>query len=377
MQNKRNTFLIKLATGAVTLTALGWFAVFLSRPVAIVAPVKPGRAINAVPGSVTVFAESRMELKTEISGRVLQSDLDPGRVVRKGDFLVLIDPGDLELEIQRLENDLDAHNKRVAVGSALKIELENARDELANVQRLVQLGSRSESDLIRQQRAFKQMEQRVALEEVENKQKGDTLENMLRLKKRQLAKMTITAPFDGVISQVFARPGDLIDSNAPIAILISTSRTVECKVSEENFSGIRVGQKASVRFLGYGPQLYGASVAKVLPTADPETQRYIVHVNVDLPAEKLVPGLTGEISIVIGERDAKTVVPRRALRGSDLLVVRGGAVERRTVQVGYVGLNQAEVLQGIQPGDLVVVEDLDRFQSGDRVRTEQVKSERP
>lgn len=368
MASKRNPLLARFLFAGLLVAAAAWAFMYFSRPVAIVTAASPGRAVDAVPGSVTVLAEYRMLIKTEASGRVARSELDPGRSVRKDDFLVALDPADLELEIQRLENDLEAHRRRIEVGSALKIELENARDELTAVERLVQLGSRSNTDLVRQQRMVKQIEQKIALEEVENLQKSETLENLLRVKRRALAKMTVLAPFDGVISQVFARPGDLIEASSPIAEVISTSRTVEARISEENFSGVRVGQKASVRFLGYGPQLYGASITKVLPTADPETQRYVVHVNVDLAPEKLVPGLTGEISIVIGERDAQTIVPRRALRGNDLLVVAGGRIERRTVRLGYVGLNQVEVLEGIKPGELVVVEELDRFQPGDRVR---------
>jgi RND family efflux transporter MFP subunit len=368
--------LLRVLIALAVLIAAGWVVTYFMRPVAVVAAAAPGRAGNFVPGSVTVVAEYRILLKTEIAGRVVRSELDPGRTVKKGDFLVAIDTGDLELDIQRIENDLEAHQKRMQVGSALKIELENAKDELAAVERLVQLGNKSSTDLVRQQRATKQIEQKVALEEVENKQKGDTLENLLKVKRRQLAKMTMLAPFDGVVSQVFARVGDLIDNNAPIAEVIATSRTVEARISEENFSGIRVGQKASVRFLGYGTQLYGASVAKVLPTADPETQRYIVHIDVDLPPEKLVPGLTGEVNIVLGERDSKTNIPRRALRGSDVLVVKDGKVQRRTVKVGYVALNSVEILEGLQPGDEVIVEELERFQAGDRVRSQTLSTER-
>lgn len=369
MPNKPSSKLaLRLGLVALVLAAGAWVIVYFSRPVAVVAPAKPGIAIDAVPGSVTVMAEYRMLVKTEIAGRVIRSELDPGKRVKQGDFLVAIDPGDLELAIQQIEADLDAQKRRMQVGSAIKIELDNAKDELANIERLVQLGSRSSNDLVKAQRVMKQVEQKVALEEVENKQKLDTLENLLAVKRRQLAKMTMRAPFDGVIAQVFARPGDLIDPNAFIAELISTSRTVEARISEENFSGIAVGQQASVRFLGYGSQLYGASVAKVLPTADAETQRYLVHLSVDLPPEKLVPGLTGEVSIIIGKRDAKTNIPRRALRSNEVLVVADGKVSRRTVKVGYVGLNQAEVLDGLRQGDFVIVEDLDRFQPGDRVR---------
>ena len=360
----------KLALAAAGLLLAGWAVTYFLRPVALVEPVLMDKPVNAVPASVSVEAEYLMDLKSEIPGRVARSELDIGRVVHKGDFLFALDTGDLELEIKQIESDLEAHKQTIAVGSSLKLELANAKDELANKERLAKLGNLSDSELTKQQRVVQQAEQKVALEEVGNKQKTETYTNTLAVKRRQLAKMTFTAGFDGVISQVLARPGDLIAANAPVATIISTSRTVEAKVSEENFSGIRVGQKASVRFLGYGNQLYGASVTKVLPTADPETQRYIVYLNVDLPPEKLVPGLTGEVSIVIGQRDAPaTVVPRRALRGNELFIVDHGRVELRKVKLGFVALNFAEILDGVKPGELVLVEELDKFQDGDRVRT--------
>jgi RND family efflux transporter MFP subunit len=363
--------IVVLAVVAIAGTA----GYYYSRPVAKVAPVVVGRAINAVPGSVTIYAEYQMDLKTEIGGRVLKSKLDPGLHVHEGDFLVQFDPGDLDLEIERIESEYNAHKSRVAVGSSVKLELETVREQLDNLERLFKLGNASESQVTQQKRILRQHEQTVELEAVENKLKTEGYENTLKVKRRQLEKMTVRAPFDGVISAVYARPGDLIGGNAPIATLISTSRTVEAKISEENFAGLAIGQKASVRFLGYGPQLYGASVTKILPTADPQSQRYIVHLDVDLPPDKLVPGLTGEVSIVVGEHEAAAIVPRRALRGSQLLVASNGRVEVRNVTLGYVVLNQAEILSGVSKGELVITDELDRYQPGDHIRTEELKTE--
>lgn len=363
-----------LVFGAIlAASVVGFF--YFSRTVAVVAPARPGEARSTVPGSITVIVEPRMPLKSEISGRVVRSELDPGRVVKKGDFLVAIDPGDLQLDIARIESDLEAHKRRMAVGSSLKIELENLRDDLENVERLAKLGNRSPADLTRQQRIVRQMEQRVALEEVENRNKQDQLENLLAMRRRQLGKMIIVAPFDGVVSKVFAYPGTLIDESAVIAEVISTNRTVEARISEENFSGIRIGQSATVRFLGYGSELFAAQVAKIFPTADAETQRYIVYLDVDIPTERLMPGLTGEVSIVVGKRAAQALVPRRALRGSELFVVKNGRVERRLVQIGYVALNQVEIIEGVEPDEEVIVENLDQFKAGDRVRTRSSKTD--
>jgi multidrug efflux pump subunit AcrA (membrane-fusion protein) len=79
------------------------------------------------------------------------------------------------------------------------------------------------------------------------------------------------------------------------------------------------------------------------------------------------------VSIVVGERDAHALVPRRAVFGSSVYVVAEGRVIRRKVELGYVSLNIVEVTKGLQTGDLVVVEDIDKFRDGDRVSAEIVK----
>lgn len=345
---------------------------FFMRPTAKVVAVTKDRAISLIPGSVTVRAEYQMELKSETSGRVIKSELDPGEPVKTGQVLVQLDPADLDLEIEHIQSEYDAKKKSIAVGSSIKLQLQNAQDALENHERLTKAGNYPQAELEKERRDVKQIEQRLELEKVTNEKEIEAFENTLKVKRRQRDKMTITAQFDGVVSQVYARPGDLIGQSAAIAIIISSSRTVEAKISEENFSGIKIGQKASVRFLGYGTKIYEAKVTKILPTADPETQRYIVHLEVKIEPEKLVPGLTGEVLITVGEREGQAIIPRRGLFGNNVFVVEDGRVRLRTVEVGYVSLTAVEILKGLKPGEMVIVEQLDRFRDGERVRTEVV-----
>jgi RND family efflux transporter MFP subunit len=183
--------------------------------------------------------------------------------------------------------------------------------------------------------------------------------------------MTITSPSDGVVTAVVARVGDLIDRNATIATIIAVGRTVEAKLSEENFAAVRLGQKAAVRFLTYGADHYNAVVSKILPSADPATQRYTVYLDVVMPEGRaLVPGITGEVSIIIAERANAVIIPRRALVGEYVYVVESGQLALRKVVKGYDSLNQVEILTGLQEGEEVVVEQQDRFREGERVRTQ-------
>jgi RND family efflux transporter MFP subunit len=345
----------------------------LLKPVAKVAPVTKGLAINAVSGNVTVQAEFQMELKSEIGGRLVKSELDPGKKVTAGMVLAQIDTGDLVLEIEKTQADYETAKQRIAVGSTIKLELESAAEELENFERMTKSGNYPPGELEKQRRKVKQIEQRLALEDVARKNELATFENTLKLKKRQLDKMTIVAAFDGVVSLVFARPGDLINPNTPIATLITVARAVEAKISQENFSEVRLDQAATVRFTGRENDRYEATVSKILPTADAETQRYPVLLDVKCPPEILVPGLTGEVNVVVAERAAQALIPRRALFGNNVYVVKNGRIQLRKVEVGYISLNKVEITQGLTAGEVVVVEELDKYRDGDRVSTQVVK----
>lgn len=367
-QAKKFPFVAKLLIVVAVLGGVGFLWWQSSRAEVLVVPVERGRAVNAVPGSVTVNAEYFMNLRAPVGGRVAKGFLERGTPVKAGDFLVQVDTGDLALEIQSIENSLVASRKRVEVGSLVQLELENAQADLENFERLAKMGNYPEMELQRSRRNVRAIEQRLALERVNNDAAIAVLENNLAVKKLQMEKMTVNAPFAGTIAEVYARPGDIISSESPIALLISASRIIEAKISEENFAGIRPGQRASVRFLGYGDQLYSATVKRVLPTADAATQRYVVYLDVDIAADMLVPGLTGEVSVVVGERDNSLLIPRRALFGGKVYVAKNGRVELRQVRTGFVSLNVVEILSGVEEGEQVLVEQLDMVRAGDRVR---------
>jgi len=245
------------------------------------------------------------------------------------------------------------------------------KETLAEVERQNKIGLASDSDVTRQRRRVAVSQQKLDLDLIALKLAVETLETTLKGEQRRVEKMTLRAPFDGVVAQVNARTGDLISSGASIAQLIAISRTVEGRLSEENIAGVKVGQKAVVSFLSYGDERYDAKVSKVLSTSDPQTQRYVVHLEIDpkqLPPARLMPGITGEVSVIIDEHPAKAIVARRAVFGNKLFVVKDGRVELRTVKLGFVSLSAVEILEGVSEGELVIVDQLDRFSDGKPVK---------
>lgn len=359
----------RLGVAAALAAALAFGFLPACRPEAVVATATTGPAVRTVVGTVLVSAEFTNELKSEIGGRVVSTHLRLGDPVRRGEVLVQLDTGDTDLEIERVTNDLAAARRRFELGSTLRTEVENAREAVAVAERAARAGATPESEVARLRRALAQSEQRLALDEVNLRLALDTLETALRARQREQAKKTITAPADGVVTAIAARVGDLIGANAPIATIMTLAQLVEARLPEEDYAAVKVGQQATVRFFTYGTDQFNATVTRILPAADPATQRYIAHLDVQLPAGRtLAPGLSGEASIVIDTREDAIIIPRRALVGDHVLVVRAGRIERRSVQAGYESLNQVEILSGVAAGESVVVDQPDRHRPGQRVR---------
>ena len=374
----RSPFWLKALIALAVFAAIVIGVVQYAKPTARVEAVVSGDALDAKPGSVTVKEEYSMDMKSEVAGRVTKEGykLTPGMHVKEGDVLVHLDTGDIQIDIAQAQNLYDSTKQRIAVGSAATYLLETARSELANTERLFKMGQVSDSEYQKAKRAVETQEQQLRLSSVIDQQDLTTYETQLRARKRQMEKMTITAPFEGEVSAVFAHPGELVNPGSPIVTLITTSRLVEAKISEEDFANIKEGQKATVIFLPYGEFLYNGSVEKILPTADPETQRHLVDLHItDIQPEKLVPGITGEVTILVGRRHAGAIIPRRAIFNESVYVVSDGTVELRRVKTGYVWLRGAEILEGLKEGEKVVVEDLDSFRDGDHVRVEELPSD--
>jgi RND family efflux transporter MFP subunit len=369
---------LKLAAAVAIVVAIFEGVVLSLRPVAKVEAVISGEAKDAKPGSLTVKEMYSMQMKSAIGGRVLKDgyNLDPGLHVKEGDILVKLDTGDIQIEIDQAKAEYESAKQRIAVGSSSTYTLETAQSDFKNTERLFKMGQVSDSDYQKARRAVETIKQQIALEKVRNEEDLATDLNTLRAKQNELEKMTIRAPFEGIVSVVYAHPGDLIDPGSPIMSVITTDKIVEAKISEEDIANIKVGQAASVHFIPYGAFVYNGTVSKILPTADPETQRHLVDLNItDIAPEKLIPGITGEVTITVGERHANAIIPRRALINESVYVVRNGKVELRPVTKGYVWLTGAEILSGLEPGEQVIVEDLESFRAGDSVRVEEIPSD--
>jgi RND family efflux transporter MFP subunit len=377
MSAKTNSLLLKLLCLLAVLAAAAVLTLRALRPVAIVEPVVSTAAIDAKPGTVSVEEDFAMDLKSEQGGRVLAQDyaLHPGDKVREGQVLLQLDPTDLKLLIARdqVAYETTKQNYLTDHGAALRLETEEALQENRRAEN--RLGSVSAADLAAGERAVKTAQQVVDVEQIVRRNALAGMEYTLKMEQLQLDRMTVHAPpFAMVVKTVYVHPGDLISAQAPLATLITQGKRVVGKISDEDFAEIKVGQSASVFFVPYHDFLFNGKVAKILPTTDPLTQRHIIYLEVtDIADDQLIPGINGEVSVVVNQHPARAVVPRRAvfsLNGDSVFVVKDGRVQLRKVTKGSVWARGIEITQGLEPGENVIVEGTESFHDGQAVAVE-------
>lgn len=327
-------------------------------------------AIDAVPAIVNVRSDFAMTLSSEESGRIQESALQLGKKIREGDLILSIDPTDLEIDARILRADIENLEARLALDTAKKTELRNREEDLANFERLFRLGNYPELEIIRQRRELEVFKESQELLRLSEAQQLNTLKAQLERLERRIEKTRIYAPTDGIVTEIQAYPGELVGSGATLATVFSEAIVVEARINEEDFAGIQPGLSASVRLLTYGNELFDARVSRVLPTADKENQQYTVFLELEIDPGRLLPGLSGEASIIRRDIPNALVIPRRALLGDFVFKVEAGIAVFTPVQVGVRGLDHVEITGGLAAGDRVITDGMAGLKDGARIADE-------
>lgn len=359
--------LLVLAGGAAA-------AFFASRPIARVETIRKGNVADVVGATVVVEPGVVSPIMSEVEGRLIESKLAVGTEFKAGDVIARIDPADVDLEIEHAQSEYDAADKSIKIAQEIaQLRVASAKEDLKEAERLFEKKDLAENDILRKRREEEVAEQSRLNDEAENVRRLAALKNTLKVALRKKDKMTIKAPFDGVVTEVFVNPQDLVSGKQSLANLIALTRLVRAKIPEEHFAAVQVGQRVVVSLLGYREKTFEAKIRAKLPTSEPGTQRYSAFLDIEIEPAKLVPGLTGDAAIYVDEHRDVVLVPRRALSDDYVFVVEGSVVRQQRVELGFKDLNVAEVKTGLKPGDRVIVEELDLFRPGQRVRVAEVK----
>lgn len=184
----------------------------------------------------------------------------------------------------------------------------------------------------------------------------------------RLQRTTVAAPFAGVVTERFLQAGERAETgNAIVRLVDPQALEVQARVPASTLQFIRNGMELK---LTSGADRAMGRVRTVVPVGDDRSRLYELRLGLD---EKDWPaGRSVRVEIPTAAARKVTAVPRDALvlRREGTIVFRVGqddTAERLTVATGVAAGDFIEVLDGVQPGDRVVVRGGERLRQGQKV----------
>jgi len=307
------------------------------------------------PGRVIANPNRIARLLLPAAGRILEVRVGLGSTVERGQPLLILESPDADAAIAALRQ---AEAGQRQAGAALKkaqTDLERARD-------LYGVRAIAEKDLLGAQNDLAQA-QGAADVAVAGREQALRRLALLGLNPTEFGqKVLVRAPIDGKVLEVNVAPGEYrTDTAAPLMTVADLATVwIASDVPESAVRLIHVGDAVSIELLAYPGETFSGRVARVADALDPQTRTLKVYVELANPQGRLRPEMFGSVRHA-GRLTRMAVLPPGAIvqeygRSTVFAERSPGHFERRRVTLGPVAGDRVPVLEGVQPGDRVVVD---------------------
>jgi membrane fusion protein, multidrug efflux system len=347
----------------------------------------------------TVRSKTTSVLSSKTVGSILVVHVREGERVRTGQLLIEIDDRDSRSHLQKAEAGLrevregleeieqNIHGAEAArgaaeAGRALALATFNRYKGL--------LEQRSAS-----QQEFDEVQAKMKIAEAEADRAGRMLQALIAKKNQVLAKMEqakadvtsaqiyvdysrITSPINGVVVSKQAEIGLLAAPGVPLMTLEDNSLyRLEVSVEDSMLKQIRLGAPSRISIDALGVKELSGRVTEIVPASDPGSRSSTVKIDLlDVKGSSesravLRSGLYGRARFPIGEKQILKIPLKAILQRGQLVSVfvvdSSQVLHLRLIKTGKQYGDQLEVLSGLNDGDRVIVEGIEKVREGDRV----------
>jgi RND family efflux transporter MFP subunit len=339
-----------------------------------VAPVVRGTALQGVYGTVDVEPVNEIIVRTRNFGMVSALKFKAGDEVKTGQVLVETSDESIQRQVESANAAVAQAKVRQTLGPASDEAEKNQEIEVDKLKKLLDANDISPVEYEKAQNSLASLQDQVQKETLALNTDVDNAERARDTVNDQLGHDTITSPMDGVVLEKYCSLGEYLPPETQICLVGSAENQVVAQVNEEDVGYLAPGMKAKIRLYAHQDSDLIGTLKKILPQA--ENQVYRVIFSLDNPPALLLPGMTGEMNIIIGERKNTLTVPSRAVRhGDTVLAVIDGRVKEVHVHTGFHTLERTEILDGLTEGTEVILSDQDLYKPGVHVREVTIKQQ--
>jgi membrane fusion protein (multidrug efflux system) len=312
-----------------------------AKPVNVVAsPVVTGPISTVVDAVGTLRANEAVTINSKQTGNIKTIRFEDGQLVERGAVLVELD--DAEARAQLAVAEADRRNAQ-------------------------QLLERSRALLTRQAVAEARVDELTAA--------LDRADAATRAARARLQDLVVTAPFAGQTGLRRVSPGALVSNGTAITTL-DDIRTVKLdfRVPEAALGSLRQGLTVTAKSPAYPTETFTGAVSAIDTRVDPVTRA--VEVVAELPNAdlRLKPGMFMNVGLTLSTRPDAVLIVEEALvplgERQFIFVVADGRAQRRAIAIGPRQSGMVQVLDGVKPGEIVIVRGTQRVRDGAPVKAE-------
>ncbi|PYS63158.1 MAG: RND transporter [Acidobacteria bacterium] len=372
----------------------------LERATALIETVKRGPMLRDVHGTGTLVAEDIRVIAASTAGRVERVLVHPGTPVNPRTILVELSNPELQqsavdTEYQLRAAEAEQKNLKVrlesdrmtqeAAAATVRAEYQQAKLQLDADEELAKQGVlpalslnlsrvRTEDLANRYQIEQKRLEVRKRSEEAQlaaQQARNSQLQALLKLKQEQVQNLRVAAGTSGVLQQMTAEEGQQVVPGTNLARVVEPQHLkAELKIAETQVKDIQIGQKSQIDTRN---GIIPGHVSRMDPAAQQGTFTVDVALDGELPAGAR-PDLTVDGTIELERLDDVIYISRPAFGQAQSTIKMfkldddGKTATRVQVKLGRSSVSAVEILEGLQPGDRVIISDTSSMDAFDHIR---------
>lgn len=265
-----------------------------------ISPVSRGAILQHVTASGSLSAVVSVDVGSQVSGKVAALFADFNSPVKKGQLVAEIDPTVYAAALRQAEGEL----------ASVKADVTLKRQNLERKRVLVPLRAASQFDLDQATAELAQSEATVIIRQA-----------ALESAQANLGYCKITAPVDGIVISRKVDVGQTVIAAMSTPVLFTIAQdiarmNISAAVSEADIGQVRSAQTVDFYVDAFADEIFHGTVTQVrkAPTTTQNVVTYETIIAVDNPEQKLFPGMTADISILVSERTNVLKIPNTALR---------------------------------------------------------------
>lgn len=349
--------------------------------VSTVSQVYPSQMFTLLNASGYVVAQRKASVASKITGQIEWLGVEEGSQVKKGQIIARLEGKDAMAAREQARANLDNAISNLEMA---KVEMNDATLQYNRQKELLSHGIVSQSEFDIAQARYKRAKAAVSAAESST----HAYKAALHSANVALNYTNIRAPFDAVVLTKNADIGDIITplgaaANAKAAVVTIAdmdSLLVEADVSESNLQKVKVNQPCEIQLDALPETRFRGMVHMIVPTADRSKASVMIKVKFLDRDKRILPEMSAKVAFlerpVTGEEQKpKTAVNANAVVTYDssklTFLIKDDRVTKVPLTTGIQIGDMIEVLEGVKPGDKVVINPSRTLKDGSRIKIEE------